>query len=451
MRALDLALRTMGITNIEMCDDPVAAGELVCSREFEIIILDIIMPFLSGQQLLEKVLAGFPQTPVLMVTGVNDVTTAVACMNKGAFDYILKPVDKDHLGISVKRALENRSLKRENERLSSSLFWEVKRDDEAFKDIITKNRMMLSIFKYIHAIGKGFQPVLITGETGTGKELIAKAVHKASGRKGELVAVNVAGLDDQVFSDTLFGHTKGAFTGADQKRSGLVERASGGTLFLDEIGDLSPMSQVKLLRLIQEKEYLPLGSDMLQKTDARVVVATSKPVEALKSDNNFRTDLFYRLRTHHIKIPPLRERKDDIPLLLEYYLEKAAVEYEKEIPTYPGELKILLSTYSFPGNIRELQAMVFDAVACHHSRMLSMDTFKERIAEERCDRTALRLEDAGYSEWLSCLEELPTIKQAGKMLVSEAMKRAENNQRLAARLIGISHQALNSRLKKKDE
>lgn len=319
---------------------------------------------------------------------------------------------------------------------------------EAFSEIITNSPTLRSIFQYIEAISSSPQPVLITGETGVGKELVAKAIHQLSQRKGTFVPVNVAGVDDNVFADTLFGHRKGAFTGADQARSGLVEQASGGTLFLDEIGDLSPASQVKLLRLLQDGEYFPLGSDVGKRSDARVVVATNQDIQALQESGKFRKDLYYRLCAHPIHIVPLRERREDLPVLVDHFLRKASETLCKKKPTPPGELLTLLSTYHFPGNVRELQSMILDAVSSHKSGKLSMDVFKSYIRQKQplLDMDSKELLQ-GENIRASFSEQLPTLKQTEQLLVSGAMKRASGNQAIAAQMLGITRQALNKRLK----
>ncbi len=321
------------------------------------------------------------------------------------------------------------------------------KESEAFAEIITVNPEMLAIFRYIESIAEACQPVLVTGETGVGKELIAKYIHEISRVKGNMVIVNVAGLDDNVFSDTLFGHVRGAFTGAEQDRRGLVEQAAGGTLFLDEIGDLSPASQVKLLRLLQNGEYLPLGQDEPRYTDAFILTATNEDLWDLQRAGKFRKDLNFRLRTHHIHIPPLCERMDDIPLLVEHFLEEAASVLKKKKPTPPKELFTLLKTYSFPGNIRELRAMVFDAVSRHKSKILSQDVFKAHIAREQENRSKPTEPEIDELSPFKFLKELPTIKRATRMLVNEAMKRANGNQSIASRMLGISQPALSKRLK----
>jgi DNA-binding NtrC family response regulator len=292
-------------------------------------------------------------------------------------------------------------------------------------------------------------PVLVVGETGSGKELFASALHKASGRNGLLVTVNAAGLDDTLFSDTLFGHDRGAFTGAEKKREGLVAKAAGGTLFLDEIGDLRIETQVKLLRLIEERTYYPVGSDALQRTDARIVTATSVDLSAAVAKGMFRRDLFYRLKSHTIRIPPLRDRKPDLQPLVNHFLAQAAAETGKAVPTPPPQLYQLLGNYAFPGNVRELRGMVFDAVSRHQGGVLSLDVFKEHLGIDPSsggidDRLAGASSDAG--ELIRFGEPLPKLKAAEEALVSEAMKRCENNQSQAARLLGITPSALNKRL-----
>jgi DNA-binding NtrC family response regulator len=412
-------------------------------------LLDLRMPHISGEELLPMITADYPEIPVVVVTGSNDVDTAVKCMQHGAFDYILKPVEKSRLIGGVKRAVELRELQRENQLLKAHVLSDKLEKPEAFSEIITISTSMRSIFQYIEAIANSPRPVLITGETGVGKELIAKAVHTLSDRAGDFVPVNAAGLDDHVFADTLFGHKKGAFTDAREARRGLIERAAGGTLFLDEIGDLSTASQVKLLRLLQEGEFFPLGSDVAKRTDARIVVATNQDLDALQSSGQFRKDLYYRLCDHQIHIPPLRRRREDLAVLVEHFLEKASKILDKKKPTPPVELITLLSTYHFPGNIRELESMIFDAVSSHTSAKLSMDSFKAHLSKISVTDAADSPAEKGTL--ISFSHQLPTLKQIEQLLIDEALKRANNNQSIAALSLGISRQALNKRLKKKAE
>lgn len=331
--------------------------------------------------------------------------------------------------------------------LSSSL-----KNPGAFAEIITVNARMIAVLRQLEDISITGQPVLITGETGVGKELFAKAVHRLSGLGGDFVPVNVAGLDDNVFSDTLFGHVKGAFTGADRLRRGMVDKALGGTLFLDEIGDLSPASQVKLLRLLQEREYLPLGGDDYKKSQARIVTATNADLWAFQRTGQFRSDLNYRLRTHHVNIPPLRERLDDLPLLLDHFFELAARIFGKKRPTPPKELLPLLAGYSFPGNVRELQGMVFDAVSRHQDKILPLATFHEHVARYHENNFISKKGRSNIDDLpIPFCNKFPTIKEATRLLVLEAMKQTDGNQGVAARLLGISRQALNKRLNRISE
>ncbi len=271
------------------------------------------MPYLSGTELLPTLVADFPDIPVMIMTASDDLETAIECLKMGAFDYLLKPVEPNRLISAIDKALKLNSLRNEVSSLKECLLTGRLEHSEAFSDIITSSQKMHAIFQYVEVISRSRQPILITGETGVGKELMACAIHKLSEPKGAFVTVNVAGLDDMMFSDTLFGHKKGAYTGADQPREGLVGKASGGTLFLDEIGDLSQLSQVKLLRLLQGEEYYPLGSDVLKFTDARILVATNQNLLQLIDQGKFRKDLYYRLCAYQINIPPLRERDGRYP------------------------------------------------------------------------------------------------------------------------------------------
>jgi DNA-binding NtrC family response regulator len=449
--SIDTALRMAGFDNLRTCQDSRRVMDLLAEQGAEILLLDLTMPHVSGHALLLSVTQEYPGLPVVVVTGAVDVETAVDCMRKGAFDYVMKPIEQERLVTAVKRALAFRELSRENLALKEHLLSARLVNPQAFQTIITQNQSMLSIFSYIESIAQTSQGVLIRGETGVGKELIARALHQVSGLKGQFVAVNVAGLDDNVFADTLFGHVKGAFTGAEQARRGLVEQAAGGTLFLDEIGDLSPASQVKLLRLLQEGEYLPLGQDVAKIHSARIVASTNRDLWELQKEGKFRKDLNFRLRTHRVYIPPLRDRMDDIPLLLDHFLAKAADALGKKKPAVPKDLYALLTTYSFPGNVRELQAMAFDAVSTHLSGLLSLEVFRSHIqTQHRREQglTAGKPSASRQSEMILFPVVLPTIKQATRILVAEAMQRAGGNQSTAAEMLGITQQALSKRLKK---
>lgn len=451
LRSIRVTLRAAGFDNVITCNESRKAIDLIPAHNVELVLLDLTMPHLDGEELLGMINCEFPEIPVIIVTGSVDLETAVRCVKSGAFDYIVKPVEEGRLLSAVTRAVELRELKRENQALRDRVLSDTLERPDSFSRIITNNKKMRAVFQYIESIALTLQPVLITGETGTGKELIAEAIHKASGREGDFVTVNVAGLDENVFSDTLFGHVKGAFTGADSPRKGMVEQAERGTLMLDEIGDMSQASQVKLLRFLQEGEYLPLGLDRPKYANVRIVAVTNEDIPSLIRKGLFRRDLNYRLRTHHIHLPPLRERRDDMQLLVNYFLQEAAESLQKSTPNLPPELYTLLGTYSFPGNIRELQAMVFDATSQHKSGTLSLKVFKSKIADEHGSEFESKQSDPEGTDKLTFPETLPTLRQAGKLLIAEAMKRADGNQSVAALLLGISQQALSRRLQKESD
>ena len=447
LRSLSLTLeRSAGISNISTCQDSREVMELLETREIGLVLLDLTMPNLAGDELLGLIAERHPEIAVIIISGMNQIESAVNCIKLGAFDYFVKTVEEDRLVSGVLRAIRMLELERQNREMSSRMLSGGLKCPEAFSGIVTTDRAMHAIFSYIEAVALSSEPLLIMGESGVGKELIAKAVHTLSGCSGQLVAVNVAGLDDLVFADTLFGHTRGAFTGADQPRRGMIEEAADGTLFLDEIGDLSIPSQVKLLRLLQEGEYFPLGSDRPKRLKARVVVATHQDLSLKQAAGTFRRDLYYRLCTHMVHVPPLRERKGDLPPLLDHFLEDAARALGKKKPTPPRELLQLLATYSFPGNIRELKALVYNAVSVHRDRVLSMETFLKTIGRPETKQNQDALKGPEQNLYAG-LERLPTFGEAAELLVEEAMSRANGNQTIAARLLGISQPALSKRLK----
>ena len=451
LQSMSFTLNAEGINHIIECQDSRKVGALLSGQDFSVILLDMSMPHLSGWDLLPLIVGEHPDIPVIIVTALNEVETAVECMKVGAFDYLVKPVDDIRLLACVRRGINLSEARHENKVLKDYLLTDKLEHPEVFSEIVTCDKSMRAVFQYIEAIARTILPVLITGETGVGKELIAKAVHRLSGRQGDFLPVNVAGVDDHFFSDTLFGHKKGAFTGADRDRRGLIEQASGGTLFLDEIGDLHMESQVKLLRLLEERKYYPVGSDMPKLADVRIVVATNRDIESLQKQELFRRDLFYRLRTHHVHLPPLRERKGDIPLLAEHFLEKASKTLGKKKVTPPRELFTLLRAYHFPGNIRELEGMIFDAVSQHKSGVLSLESFKEKIHfMPKGERVPSGQKPECSSETAEMIfpERLPTIKELEQSLIMETLKRAGGNQTIAAQMLGLSRRALNNRLRR---
>lgn len=447
LKSFSIALRTGGIKNLICCQDSRNVLPILSRQKIGAILLDLTMPYISGKELLHLITRDFPEIPIIVITGNYEVDMAVQCMKSGAFDYMVKPIEKSRLLSGIRRVIEIRELQDENRMLKKSMLTGRLKNQKAFSEIITNNKSMISLFQYVESIATSPQPVLITGETGVGKELMVKPIHTLSNRPGLFVSVNVAGIDENIFSDTLFGHVKGAFTGAHKMRKGLIEKASGGTLFLDEIGDLRPDSQVKLLRLLQEREYFPVGSDVSKKTDARIIVTANKDLQAQQESGSFRKDLYYRLCSHSIHIPPLRERLDDLSLLIDYFLETTSQSLGKKKPTIPDELIILLSNYHFPGNIRELQSMIHDAVSNHKSKKLSLDRFKANMDQKHYSNRMDSLHFCPHGLCFTGSEPLPTLGEANRLLFEEAMKRSRNNQSMAARLLGISRQRLARNLK----
>jgi two-component system, NtrC family, nitrogen regulation response regulator GlnG len=447
--SLELTMSSNGITNIVTCSDSRKVMGLLDAQPYALVVLDINMPHVSGRELLAQIMERHPGTHVIIITAVNDVENAVGCMKMGAYDYVLKPADDTRLVAAIRHGLELSEVRSENEMLKQSLLSDGTQHPEIFSRIITHSHAMQHLFKYIEAVAATNLPILITGETGTGKELFAEAVHAMSGRPGALVTVNAAGVDDNMFSDTLFGHRKGAFTGADTERKGLIEQAENGTLFLDEIGDLSIESQVKLLRLLQDGQYYSLGSDVARLSNARIVVATHRDIRSMQASGSFRQDLYYRLKSHHIAIPPLRERTSDIPSLVTHFVTMAAQQMGKKVPTVPKELFTLLSTHHFPGNVRELQGMIFDAVGLHRSGILSLASIRRQLGTPD-DAPAPNPGDGVHSEEAAMIfpGRLPTLQEAEELVIREALDRADNNQSIAANLLGMSRRALNNRLRR---
>lgn len=433
------------------CNDSREVMDILKRESISVLLLDLNMPHISGQELLRRVSTDYPEIPVIILTGVDKVETAVECMKVGAFDFMVKPVDDNRLANSVRHASQIRALQSEVRILAGPGTQVELKNPDAFSEIITVSPDVRKTLAYIEAVADSPKAVLISGESGTGKELAARAVHQVSGRKGEFVSVNVSGLDDTMFSDTLFGHKRGAFTGADRDRGGLVERAAGGTLFLDEIGDLELGPQVKLLRLLQEGEYYQLGADRPQKAQTRIVAATNADLYRKQADGTFRRDLYYRLISHHVELPPLRRRPEDIPVLFDHFLAETAATLSKRAPTVPDQLYTLLVAYSFPGNIRELQSMVYDALSRHQGGVLSLGSFREHMERSRDGAISGAVEtdnlDHSGPGRISYSGEFPKLSEVEEYLVQKALAKADGNQSIAARLLGVSQSTLSRRLR----
>ncbi len=375
-------LRLGGFGEVVDCGDGEAALAVVAKRGAAAVVLDLGLQGMGGQEVLAHLAERHPEVPVVVVTGNSQVETAIACMRQGAFDYLVKPVPRDRLHSVIRKAIEMSDLRNEADRLRRSLLSETLQHPEAFADLVTGDRGMLAVMRYVEAVAPSINPLLVTGETGTGKELVARSCHVLSGLGGEFIAVNVAGLDEQLFADTLFGHRRGAFTGANTSRDGLLAKAEGGTLVLDEVGDLQPGSQVKLLRVLQEREYLPLGADQALPVRARIVATTNHSLASLRDPDRFRQDLFYRLAVHHVHVPPLRERRDDVPLLWAHFLARQATVQGRPIPDVSPDLVDLLMAYAFPGNVRELESLATEAFNTAVDGRIEVTALRHRLATD---------------------------------------------------------------------
>lgn len=450
LEGCEFILQSHGFDNVITCQDSSNVMAIIKQNRFAVILLDLMMPKPSGKELLETLSQNHPEIPVIVLTGMNDLETAVSCMKLGAIDYMVKPVEEQRLVNSIKRAIERQEEKAEYQTFRKLVLGDKLQYPEAFAEIITSNKNIRSIFQYAEAISTTRKTVLITGESGVGKELMAKSIHQLSRPEGPFVPVNIAGLDDNLLSDALFGHLKGAFTGADSNRSGLIETASGGTLFLDEIGDLNPTSQIKLLRLLEDGEYFPVGADVPRASNTRIIAATNQDLQKLREEKLFRTDLYYRMQTHHIHMPKLKERLDDLPLLVDHFLEQSAASLGKRKPTPPKELVSLLASYHFPGNVRELQSMVFDAVSHHQSKVLSLERFKKHIDKHLNSKSMKAPLINEFPKVFSLFDKLPTLRDARNLLVDEAMERSNGNITIASKILGISRSGLSKLLKRSE-
>lgn len=434
-----------GYDHFVECSDSTKVVDVLSATPCSLVLLDLNMPRLTGMDLLPEIVANFPEVKVLIVSGVSQVQTAFECVKKGAYSYIIKSSELSQIVINVKNALWAQQLEGNNHALQQVLI-----DDsisESFDSIPTRNEKMRAAFRYCEAIANSTEPILIFGESGVGKELLAQAIHKAHCPTRPFVPLNIAGLDDAMFTDTLFGHSKGAFTGATERRRGLVEEAGDGILFLDEIGSLQLESQTKLLRLLQEKEYLPVGSDRPKKTNAKFLFATNDDLQTLVKKGLFRKDLFYRLSSHQVHLPPLRERREDIPLLIDLFVQQAREVFDKKELSVYADVYRLLNSYPFPGNVRELRAMTYDAVAQAQDGVVDSKAFLAKMKHR--DFVPENNNPSSVRSGVIFPSTLPSLQEMNDSLVEEALTRTNGNHREAAELLGITRSALTKRLSKK--
>lgn len=445
------ALLAHGIANVTTLRESALTLRALASGAHSVLLLDWVMPDPSGADLLPEIVRQYPNIPVIIMTGVRDLENVVSCIKQGAYDYITKPLDTTRLVSIVQNAVKSNDLITRNRKLTEYLLGEPLSNSENFAEIITCNDRMMSIFKVIETLASSRQPVLITGETGVGKELIAQAIHRCSGLKGKMVTVNAAGLDDTMLADTMFGHKKGAYTGATESRDGLIAQAKGGTLFLDEIGDLSNSSQIKLLRLLQQNEYYRLGSDVLHKSDARIIAASNGDFPALLASGGFRSDLYYRISAHTLHIPPLRERREDILPIMEYYVKITATSMMRKPPELSRELRQALLSYDFPGNVREMINKVHNAVTYNRTGILDLDDFPGLVTGATASRDVIRKIANNQFALHAIFHDFPTFDEVQSLLVDEAMLLSQGNRSIAAKMLGISRPTLQKKLERDEE
>ena len=409
---------------------------IVKNENIDLVITDYRMPEMNGLEVVQEVIKLNPELPIVIVTAFTDVKDAIQVMKEGAFDYLAKPIDLDELEVIINKAKSLSNLISENKQLKEQL---KEQFDNDF--IITNSRKMEQVLSITNRVAKSNATVLIRGETGTGKELIAKALHYGSVRKDKpLIAVNCAALSENLLESELFGHEKGSFTGAHERRLGRFEQANGGTLFIDEIGDISLQTQVKLLRALQFGEFERIGGTRTIKVDVRVITATNRNLEDLITSGDFREDLFYRINVISINLPPLRERKEDIQLLIKHFINKYSKKNEKSVDDISKEAYSKLMKHDYPGNVRELENLIESAVVISQNDILTEADFiiRDKLQSVSGVLNTLDFTDS-YSDKVGAFEIT---------LISEALKLKAGNQSQAAKLLGITERHLRSRMQK---
>jgi two-component system response regulator PilR (NtrC family) len=421
----------------------VTAGDLGTARlcleggEFDAVITDIQMPDGSGLDLLRAVNETTPETVVIMITAFASTETAITAMKEGAYDYITKPFRVDEIRLVVEKALEKKALSSENRRLRSQL-----RRQARDRSIVGTSQAMQRVFDLVEQVANTKANVLISGESGTGKEMVARSIHERGDRRDmPFVVVNCAAIPENLLESELFGHVKGAFTGAVTNKAGLFETAHGGTLFLDEVGELTLPLQVKLLRVIQEKTFRRVGGTGDQRADVRIVAATNRSLQEEVRAGRFREDLYYRLNVIEIPLPPLRERRDDVALLVDHFLDKCSRELERPVSGIVPEAMQKLLEYPFPGNVRELENVIERAVALSREPMIGVDALPPTLVQPAETAPAPRIPPGGVK-----LDQLMDEYERGLLL--EALRPAGGVKKKAAQLLGISFRSFRYRLEK---
>lgn len=437
LKSIRRSLITSGFKFITLENDPEkAAMAFNEGQTFDLALIDVSMHGMDGLELLEKIKASSPETECIMITGLDEASTAVRAMKIGAYDYLVKPVERDDLVLSVRRALERKRLYNIADIGKGTHPPELSNED-AFKSIVCGSATVLKILKEAELHAASDVPVLITGESGTGKELLARAVHAASPRaKSVFTPVNMASLTGTLFDAEFFGHTKGAFTGAEKDREGYLEHSNKGTLFLDEISNLPLELQGKLLRVLQDGEYLKLGSDIPRKTDVRFISATNEDLEKLIARKRFRGDLYYRLKGGWLHLPALRQRKEDIPVLVSYFLNEFLGKDKN--PGIEEEALSLLFNYDYPGNIRELRSIIESAVNLGQGRKISKIFLPVTIQKQKPEKKPVHQPEA---------EAVVPLAQMERSYILKVYRQTGNNKSQTTRLLGIALNTLRTKLK----
>lgn len=408
-------------------------------EEPSLILLDVMMPGLSGQETLKQIKTTHPDIPVIMLTSVDKVTTAVEVIKLGAYDYLLKPVEEPHLFTSIAKAFEQRNLVQKVRHLQKEV------DRLEGKDgIIGKSTALSEVIKNVHKVAASKAGVLILGETGTGKELIARAIHRASSfATGPFVDINCGAIPENLQESELFGYKKGAFTGAAESRPGKLELADGGTLFLDEVAEMSPATQAKLLRFLQERSFEPVGDTRKIEVNTRVVAATHQDLVSLIKKDRFREDLYYRLAVFPIVLPPLRERREDIPLLCIHILKKYEKELAKQVTSISDEAMQALQDYSWPGNIRQLENILYRAMIITSYDCIDTDCLPEEISSMPEN---LEVTDEDFND--TPTGSITPYHEVVKQNIKHALEKTEGHIPKAAKALGISRSTFYRMLKK---
>ena len=421
--------------DIVEADDGSTAIEKVQERPFDLILMDVRMLKVSGLEALERIKAFNPAIPVTIMTAYSSVETAVEALKKGAYDYLTKPLDFDKLRLTIERAMEHTRLKEENRLLKENLG---KHFD--MQNIIGRSRAMISLLETVAHVAPSEATVMITGESGTGKELIAGVIHHNSPRKdGPFVKINCAAITETLLESELFGHEKGAFTGADRRKEGRFYQANQGSIFLDEVSEMPLTMQVKLLRVLQERELTRVGGEKVIPVDVRVIAATNKDLVDLKNRELFREDLYYRLNVVSLEIPPLAERRDDIPLLAQHFLEIFVDKNKKKIKGFTPKAMDLLVRYDWPGNVRELMNAVERAVVLARTDYLDDQDFS--ILQPLLQQPAPAPSD------FDNIDNIP-LEEVEKAAILRMLESVAGNKSEAARRLGITRKTLHKKLKK---